>query len=192
FLVDDETVWVNPTQYLEPAWANVVPAPLSPEMRTEIEAFSDAARRALGVTSGITHLELFLTDSGLVFGELAARPPGGHIMPLVQHAYGVDPWESVLRVALGAPPGLPVEAEQSAASRIFHPGPGTVLEVAGVDQARGMPGVAKVRVAALGREISEREGTGQEAGHAIVTGATAAEAESRLAGAVGAIRIEVG
>ena len=192
FVLEDETVWTNPTQYLEPAWANVVPAPLATSMREELAAFSDAARRALGVTSGMTHLEVFLTERGPVFGELAARPPGGHIMPLIRHAYGVDPWEAVLRVALGDGPGLPAQPARVAASRILHPGPGTVLE-ADLGEASSMPGVqaASLRVRP-GGTVETREGTGQEVGHIIVTGETALEAESRLEIAAREVRLEVG
>lgn len=193
FVFEDETVWINPTQYLDVGWASLVPAPLPDELRSALEAHSDAARRALGVTSGITHLEVFLTPDGLVFGELAARPPGGHIMRLIRHAYGVDPWEALLRVALGQDPGLHAEASRAAAVRILHPGPGTVLEVGGLESARAIPGVEDVSVRIQpGDSVAVREGTGQEAGHVLVTAPSALEAEARLAAAVDVVRIEVG
>ena len=122
FVADDAPLLVNPTQYLVPAWSSLVPAPL-PDLGTLV-AHAEAARRALGVTSGVAHLEVFLTDDGPVFGELAARPPGGHIMRLMALAYGFDPWEAVLRIALGETPALPEHAERTAAVRILHPGPG--------------------------------------------------------------------
>ena len=192
-VVDDALVWANPTQYLEPAWSSLAPAPLAAADREAAVALTDAARQALGVTAGIVHAELFLTPDGPVFGELAARPPGGHLMPLVAHAYGADPWEAVLRVALGEPHGMPAEAGQVAAVRILHPGPGTVAVAEGVEAARAMPGVevCVLRVGA-GDAVGVREGTGQEVGHVLVTGATAAEAEARLAAAVAAIRLGVG
>ncbi|WP_420454956.1 ATP-grasp domain-containing protein [Rubrivirga sp.] len=192
FVIDGETVFANPTAYLAPGWASLVPAPLAPDVRDAVLAHAEAARRALGVTSGMTHLEAFLTPDGPVFGELAARPPGGHLMPLLGLAYGVDPWEAVLRVALGETPELPTRADRVAAARILHPGPGTVRAVEGVEAARAMPGVEAVSVRVrAGVEVGPREGTGQEAGHVIVTGATAAQAEARLAAAAAAVRIEV-
>ena len=182
---------VNPTQYLVPAWSSLVPAPLGAE-RAAVLAHAEAARRALGVRSGITHLELFRTPDGPVFGELAARPPGGHIMRLMSLAYGVDLWETVLRVALGETPALPERAGRAAAVEILHPGPGTVRRVEGAERARRRPGVEEVSLRVRpGDVVGRREGTGQEAGHVIVTGATPDQARRRLADAVGGLRIEV-
>ena len=127
-----------------------------------------------------------------MFGELAARPPGGHLMRLMALAYGIDPWEAVLRIALGESPDLPERAECAAAVRILHPGAGTVRAVEGVEAARRLDGVDEVSVRVRpGDMLPTREGTGQEAGHVLVAGATAAEAEARLAAAVAEVRIEV-
>ncbi len=191
-VVGDRTVFANPTAYLAPGWASLVPAPLAPDVRAAVLAHAEAVRRALGVASGITHLEVFLTPDGPVFGEMAARPPGGHLMRLIGLAYGVDPWEAVLRIALGETPDLPGRAERVAAARILHPGPGTVRAVDGVEAARAMPGVEAVSVRVRpGVELGPREGTGQEAGHLIVTAATAGEAQARLAAATAAVRVDV-
>ncbi|PAP77927.1 ATP-grasp domain-containing protein [Rubrivirga marina] len=192
FVVDGEAVWISPTQYLEPAWSSLVPAPLPASDREAALGLAEAARVALGVTRGMTHAELFLTPSGPVFGELAARPPGGHLMPLIHHAYGADPWEAVLRLACGEAPGMPAEPSRAAAVRLFHPGPGTVVAAEGADAAQAMPGVevCSLRVGP-GDAVGTREGTGQEVGHVLVTAETAAEAEARLAAAVDAIRVEV-
>ena len=191
FVYDDAPIFFNPTRYLVPAWFSLVPAPLGSEVEP-IQAFADAARRALGVTQGMTHLELFLTSDGPVFGEMAARPPGGHLMPLIRHAYGFDPWEAVLRVEMRDHVALPAEACQSAAAWILHPGPGTVREVGDVVGARAMPGVeeAVLRVR-VGDPVRERAGTGEEVGHVICTGSTATEAEARVRSARDVLRVEV-
>ena len=188
--VADRPLLVNPTAYLVPAWSSRVPARLGADLGA-VTALAEAARRALGVTDGIAHLELFLTPDGPVFGELAARPPGGHLMRLVELAYGVDPWSALLRIALGETPDLPTEAGRVAAVRILHPGPGAVRVAH--DGASGLPGVEEVSIRVRpGDQLGVREGTGQEAGHVIVTGATPEQAEARLDRAVGAIRVEVG
>lgn len=186
------TLFVNPTRYVVPQWSSLVPAPLAPADAEAVRQLAEAARRALGVERGMTHLELFLTPSGPVFGELAARPPGGHIMPLVRHAYGFDPWETVLRVALGEAPVLPEHAGTSAAVWILHPGAGTVRVAEGLKAARALPGVAEaVCRVHEGDAVDVRVGTGEEVGHVIVTGATAAEAEARVRAARAAVRVEV-
>ena len=187
-----EVVFVNPTQYLEPAWASLVPAQLERGTLEAVRGLEAAARAALGVADGITHLELFLTPDGPVFSEMAARPPGGHLMPLMALAYGADPWEALLRAALGEPAAFPAP-ERAAAVRILHPWPGVVRAVEGLDAARSLPGVEAVSVRVRpGDVLGAREGTGQEAGHILVVGDTAGDAEARLEAAAAAVRIEVG
>ena len=188
----DETLFFNPTQYLVPAWASVVPAPLPEADRAAVRAVAEAARRALGMAHGMAHAEVFLTPGGVVFGEMAARPPGGHLTTLIRHAYGFDPWEAVLRVEVGERPAFPAVAERAAAVWLLHPGPGTVREAGGVEAALELPGVeaARLRVAP-GDVVRPRAGTGEEVGHVVVTGATAGEAAARVRAARAAVRLGV-
>ena len=51
----------------------------------------EAVLRALGFDTGFTHMEWFRTPSGeAVFGEIAARPPGAHLVDLINYASDVD------------------------------------------------------------------------------------------------------
>lgn len=191
-VADEQTLFCNPTQYVVPRWSSLVPAPLAAAEDEAVRALADAARRALGVERGMTHLEVFLTADGPVFGEMAARPPGGHLMPLIRHAYGFDPWEAVLQVALGEAPALPERARQSAACWILHPGAGTVCVADGLAAARALPGVeeAVLRVRE-GDAVGVRAGTGEEVGHVVVTAPSSSAAEARVRAARAAIRIDV-
>lgn len=168
-----EVLFQNPTEYLVPLWANVVPAALAPG---ELAAASELTRRALaalGVARGITHLELFRTPEGPVFGEVAARPPGGYLMDLISIAYGFDPWEALLRVELGEALDLPRGASGHAGVWILHPGPGVVSAVRGLDEARGVPGVVDVRCRVRrGDRVERRVGSGQDVGRILVRAAT--------------------
>lgn len=191
-VVNGRTVWFNPTQYLVPAWASLVPAPLAEAEREAVQDLAEAARQALGIDRGMTHLEAFLTPEGPVFGEMAARPPGGHLTTLIRHAYGFDPWEGVLQAELGEPLDLPPRARQSAAVWIVHPGPGVVQVAEGAAGARELEGVEEVVLRAeVGSTVGERVGTGEEVGHVVCTGATAAEAEARVRAARDVLRVEV-
>ena len=185
-------VWANPTRYVVPTWASLVPAPPGPAVAAAV-ALAVEARAALGVERGVTHLEAFLTPDGPAFGEMAARPPGGHLMALARLAYGADPWEAALRVELGEPHGLPARAERAAAAWILHPGAGQVTRAEGVAACRALPGVAEVALrVAPGDTVGPRTGSGEEVGHVLVTGATAAEAEARVRAARDALHVEVG
>ena len=191
-VADGEALFFNPTQYLVPAWASVVPAPLPEADRAAVRSVAETAARAFGVTRGMTHLEVFLTPDGPVFGEMAARPPGGHLMTLIRHAYGVDPWEAVLEVERGERPALPEAPAQAAAVWILHPGAGTVREADGVEAAQALPGVEAVALrVAPGDVVRPRGGTGEEVGHVVVTGETAAEAAARVRAAREVLRLGV-
>ena len=180
------------TQYTIPREVSVVPAPLDRETVASIRRVHRTAWTALGVERGLTHMEVFLTDAGPVFGELAVRPPGGHLMRLIGLAYGVDAWELWVRIECGETTELPKQATQAAAVWILHPGEGVVRHAGSLDSVRQMPGVveATLRVRA-GDAIGPRVGSGQEVGHLIVVGATAAEAQTRLGAAREAVRLEV-
>lgn len=191
-LADGEIVFSNATEYLVIREANLVPARLALERRAEAAALERAAIAALGVTRGMTHLELFLGPGGPVFGELAARPPGGHIMRLLALAYGIDPWQAWLRAELGEAPELPRSPRGAAGAWVLHPGAGRLRAVHGLDAARALPGVARLRLrVAPGERVAERAGAGNEIGHLIVRGRDAAEAARRLQAARAAIAFEM-
>jgi len=191
-VVDGEPVFRNPTEYLVPGWANVVPAALDDVTWRQVCDVNRGVLRALGVRHGVTHLELFVDGDHVTFGEIAARPPGGYLMDLIARVYGFDPWEALLRLAVGERVELPSTPHGAAGVWLFHPGRGRVRAVRGVDAARALPGVVDVVVrVAAGDHVGERAGVGQEVGHVVVTGADRDEAAARLAAAHDAVGIEV-
>ena len=52
-----------------------------------------AALRALGLRTGISHMEWFDRPQGPVVSEVGARPPGANILLVNKAAYGVDMWQ---------------------------------------------------------------------------------------------------
>lgn len=176
-----EPIFTNPTAYFRPGWASIVPATLAPGIMAAVEELNTRALRALGVRDGFTHLEVFLTPRGPVFGELAARPPGGHLTELIELAYGFDPWKAWLRLALGDSLELPQAARRTAGAWILHPRPGIVHSIAGLAAARAVPGVERLHLRVEpGTEVGDRLGTGQEVGHLLATGRDRAEVEECL------------
>jgi biotin carboxylase len=164
-----QTLFRNPTRYLEPRWANVVPAVLAPGDLEAVNALVDAAHRALGVDHGMTHTEVFLTEKGPVFGEIAARPPGGWLMELIGRAYGFDPWRALIEIELGLSPNLPEAPERTAGVWVLHPGVGEVESVRGVEAARSLSGVVRARVSVgPGDQVAVRVGSGQSVGEIVV------------------------
>jgi biotin carboxylase len=158
-------LFVNPTEYTVPRHANILPAPLPQDTWTELRAFNERALAAAGVDRGMTHLELFRTRHGPVFGELASRPPGGRLMPLLKRAWGFDAWEALLRVELGETPAFPERPRRTAGAWLLHPGPGRVVALHGVEEARALPHLRRVALKIeVGDTIAERLGSGQDVG----------------------------
>ncbi len=191
-VVAGEPVFTSFTQYLVPGWANIVPAAVSAATAAELRTLSRAVIRALGIERGMTHVEVFLTSRGVVFGEIAARPPGGHIMELIARVYGFDPWHAWMRSERGEPLGPFAGATRAAGAWILHPGGGRVETIAGVEEARALPGIERVSLRVRpGSEVAERIGVGQEVGTILAVGADRDEVERRLRQAHGSIRIEL-
>jgi hypothetical protein len=160
-----EVRFTNLTEYLVGAVANIVPAALDGDVRRAIEDLNRRALAALGIERGMTHLELYLTRDGPLFGEIAARPPGGRIMRLLHTVYGFDPWETLLRVERGEAPAIASAARRTAGVWMLHPGSGRVVHRAGLDAARAVHGVTRVvcRVRE-GDHVAPRLGTGVDVG----------------------------
>ena len=183
---------MSATQYLVPREANVVPAALDAATVGDVRRVHGAAWAALGVERGMTHLEVFLGERGPVFGELAVRPPGGHLMRLIGLAYGLDAWALWVRVECGEAVAFPERPERAAAAWILHPGAGVVSQAEGLDAVREMPGVVEATLRAHpGDVVGTREGSGEEVGHIVVEGDTPEEAQARLEAARAALRLEV-
>lgn len=185
-------VFFNPTEYYQVRWANIVPAGLPDDVRRSVEKLNSAAITAVGVDTAWTHMELFLTPTGLIFSEMAARPPGGYISNLIGLAYGFDPWNHWLRLGLGEDVEPPPAPRRVAGAWLFHPGRGVVKSVDGIEEARALDGVERVELRLKpGKTVTERIGSGQETGHVLVTGRDRDQIVLRLAEAHASIRVEM-
>jgi biotin carboxylase len=123
------------------------PAPLPPDELDQVTGLVDAALRALGVRTGLTHTEVKLTADGPRIIEVNGRL-GGHIHELAKRSCGVD----LVRVAAQVALGEPVRAEPLLPARVHFQyngtGPveaGRLTEILGVRSVRGTPGVTGYR-----------------------------------------------
>jgi hypothetical protein len=161
-------VFVNVTEYFEPRWANLVPAVLPEAERAALLDLNLRVIRALGVERGMTHVEAFLTRDGFVFGELAVRPPGGHLMELLQIVYGFDPWIACIELEHGRAAQVQAGPRCFSGVRVLHPGAGTVDRIVGVEEIESLPQLVRFACRVQpGDVISERVGAGQEVGYVV-------------------------
>ena len=99
-VIGGRVVWHSGTRYLnaplevlENPWMQYcVLLPREEEQEVlDFHPINDRAIQALGIETGLTHLEWFLrADGQAVVSEVGARPPGANIMPLMTYAFGVD------------------------------------------------------------------------------------------------------
>ena len=179
FVNNGEIKFVNTTSYLEKRHVNLVPAAFDENLQAEMLTLNRRVIEALKINWGITHLEVYLSDKGLLFGEIALRPPGGYIMNAMQHAYGFDPWEAFIAMELGEQFDFPQAMPAYSCVEVLHPGVGYISAIRGEQQVKDHAAMRefKLKVKA-GDIISKREGAGQDIGYLLHTSKTP---EARLA-----------
>jgi biotin carboxylase len=146
-LVDGQPVWWSGTRYapsplqtLENPWMQYTVTLPGEECSpwTDFVPTSIRALQALGLKTGLSHMEWFETADGRhVIGEVGARPPGVNIMPLMSHVFGHDmvaAWCQLM--VLGSWPTL---ARQQAAGSAFFRAQGEgerIVSVTGLSEAQ--------------------------------------------------------
>jgi biotin carboxylase len=160
--------FTNITGYHEKGLVNFVPAAFEPGLCTALQSLNRRVIEALKIRWGITHLEVYLTQKGLLFGEIALRPPGGYIMNALRHAYGFDPWAAFVAMELDEPFDFPDSPLAYTAVVVFHPGAGRVTTIKGAELLRDHPATCEFHLkVGTGDHIRPRASVGQDTGHLL-------------------------
>ena len=174
FISDGKIRFVNTTRYLEKGHVNFVPSAFDDKLLESIKDLNRRVIEALKIRWGITHLEVYLTENGLLFGEVALRPPGGYIMNAIQHAYGFNPWEAFVAVELDESFDFPGTVTAYCCVQVFHPGAGRVDAIQGEQLIKNHTATREFRLKVKpGDIISPRESAGQDTGHLLFACASA-------------------
>jgi biotin carboxylase len=119
-----------------------------PAERTE--QLIDGARRAVkavGATDGPLHIEVMMTADGPVVIETNGRL-GGSIPYIFEQVSDVELFREIAKIAVGIPPKTDPEFDGVGGMFNIHaPGEGRVKRLAGLDEARELPGVRQMMVA---------------------------------------------
>lgn len=163
-----QILFTNITQYKEVGLCNILPGHYSKKLNSEIVELNKKVIGALKIEWGMTHMEFYSTKDGLLFGEIALRPPGGYIMDTLKVIYDHNFWEFFVRIELGLEVRAMPERKKYGASSIFYPKVGVVEEVIGEQEAMNLISVNRLRVKAkVGREVLPRGGVGEDFGYCI-------------------------
>jgi formate-dependent phosphoribosylglycinamide formyltransferase (GAR transformylase) len=168
FINKGEIQFESVTLYHKKRHTNLVPGGLQSNVQRSLLALNRDVIKALKIKWGITHMEAYLSDDGILFGEIALRPPGGYIMELIGKAYDFSSWDALVYMELDLPFEFPDSYSSHTAVHIIHPGAGTIDNIENWDEIKKLPSVyrAKLKVKA-GDVIGERIGVGEDAGYIL-------------------------
>jgi biotin carboxylase len=160
---------------------HVAPAPLDPDVEALIRPEVGRCLDAVGLRAGASHTELRLAGGRPIVLETHTRAGGDRIPLLHLLAGGEDQYALALRSLLGVEPQPSVACAPCAAVRYFRWRPGTLSDVAGVEEARRAPGVVELQLeVAPGDEVRPWTSGLDRPGHVVVCGAGPDEVAGRL------------
>ncbi|MCZ7460337.1 ATP-grasp domain-containing protein [Streptomyces sp. WMMC940] len=172
---------------------HVMPAPLAPEQRVEIQAYVTVALDALGVGSGPTHTEIVLTEAGPRIIETHLRVGGDEIWSMVTDATGVDLVEYQLRQCVGEKVLPDVRETLSDPARVPRaeaiwfagaPATGTLVEITGAEGPQA-EGVQLELLGTAGRTLGGLQSSDSRLAHARAHADTAERALALAREAIG-------
>ena len=148
--VTDKSI-AGPPAFVESG--HMFPADLPAGAVREVADFACAALAAVGLTHGLSHTEVMLTEAGPRLVEINPRQGGGYIFDLVHLVTGTHPLRILVDLALGEPPALGTAASplatavagggSAAVVFVMAPRPGRVVAVDGVDRLDADPRVQR-------------------------------------------------
>jgi biotin carboxylase len=124
-----ETPWIQ--------WVVVLPRVIEGPDFDDARELGLRAVQALGLETGFTHMEWFRRDDGtLAIGEIAARPPGAHIVLANSYAHDTDMYRAWARAVVDDAFDGPFERRHAVGVAYLRGiGRGRVLRVTGAERA---------------------------------------------------------
>ncbi|MGW2376477.1 ATP-grasp domain-containing protein [Kitasatospora sp. NPDC001683] len=162
---------------------HVLPAPLPEHDQREIVHQVTSALTTLGLRTGAFHVELWLSERGVVLGEVHGRVGGDWIHRMLGHAVpGLELYGLIFDDLLDRPQNHgPLEATRGAAVRYLSPPPGRLVAVEGWAEVAAHPAVLHAELhAEPGDSIRPLHRSSDRIG-LVVVGADTAEQARRLA-----------
>lgn len=160
----------------------VTPSREPESVQSALEATTQQAVTALGLTNGPVHAELRYNEHGAWILEAAARPIGGLCAKSLRFSGGMSLEQLLLRFAAGEDVAN-AERETVASGVLMIPVPANGLyeSVTGVDEAQNVPGITEVVITAKPGQALRRLPEGASyPGFLFARAATAQEVETAL------------
>jgi biotin carboxylase len=148
---------------------------------------------AISMGTGIVHLEFRTGTGGDSIMEVAVRTPGDRLMEVVGGTWGIDMFESVIRLALGMPlPAIPDSPIEFHGSWLPNSGPGVIESIEGIDRLHANPYVRNVQILAnVGDEVRPLSSSGERLGCVLFAAPSHDELDDGIADARGAFSVKL-
>ena len=117
-------------------WCLLLPREIDEPQYDDIREAAGAALTALGMDTGLTHMEWFRRrDGSVAISEVGARPPGAQITTLVSRAHDIDFLHAWARVVIYGEFDPPERRYAAGAAFLRGQGSGRVVAIHGLEQA---------------------------------------------------------
>jgi|HubBroStandDraft_6_1064221.scaffolds.fasta_scaffold00023_34 hypothetical protein len=200
-LIDGDLVWHSISRYLPTPlevlenpwiqWAVLLPRDISGAEFDPIRVDALRGLRALGLQTGLTHMEWFRRPDGTIaISEVAARPPGAQFTSLLSYAHDADMYAAWARLEIFGDFSPPERRYAVGAAYLRGQGSGSVVGIHGLDVLQRELGDLVVE-AALPEVGQSSSGTYEGEGHVILRHPETSVVEAGLRRVVEVARVEL-
>lgn len=201
-LIDGRMVWHSISSY-HPApltvlenpwiqWCVLLPREIDRPEFDDIRRSGTQALRALGLETGMSHMEWFRrADGGIAISEAGARPPGAQFTTLISYAHDCNFYSAWPRLVIFGDFAVPERRYATGAAYVRGLGSGRVKAIHGLEQARREVGA--LVVASHLPQPGQVQPSGYEgAGYVILRHPETSVVEQALKRVIETLRIELG
>ncbi len=149
-------------------WCVIIPRETDAPRYDPIRNYAPAALQALGMVTGLSHMEWFLCDDGsIAISEVGARPPGAQFTSLISWAHDIDLYQAWARLLIHDEFEIPLRKYAAGAAYLRGMGRGRVRHVHGLEEIARRLGeiVVEAKIPQAGQSPA---GTYEGEGHIIV------------------------
>ncbi len=153
------------------------------ELAARVDALTQGVLNAIGMRTGLVHLEFKVGRNGPALMDIAVRTPGDYLPDAVGLAYGFDLYEAVIRLALGLPVDELIRTDPVSWPATHFPtaAPGTITAISGAEEILAHPSVVRVRLRKKpGDTVLPLTSSSRRMGHVLVEAPSPTEREDAL------------
>jgi biotin carboxylase len=173
-------------------WCLLLPREIDGPQYDDIREAAGAALEALGMDSGLSHMEWFRRKDGSVaISEVGARPPGAQITTLVSRAHDIDFLNAWARVMIYGEFEPPERRYAAGAAFLRGQGQGRVVAIHGLEEAGRELGdlVTDVKLPELGQTPT---GSYEGEGYVLLRHPETEVVKDALQRLISIVRVELG